>query len=172
MSATYPSFVRVLAIEGSVWLFAGYFMMEVVGCARYPFNTETIPLSVRNELAYIFVKSTPSRLNRFRLGVMTESPPTAPTAFAEKLSIRIINIFGREVLRRVCGFMESSSFPYPVRGDEDKVSITSFLSSSGKKLNCAAKSCCLLSEAIRPKQGLMAEWLRNWFWLKYTIPTL
>ena len=32
---------------------------------------------------------------------MTESPPTAPTAFAEKLSIRIINIFGREVLRRL-----------------------------------------------------------------------
>ena len=40
MSATYPSFVRVLAIEGSVWLFAGYFMMEVVGCAKYPFNTD------------------------------------------------------------------------------------------------------------------------------------
>ena len=177
MSATYPSFVRVLAIEGSVWLFAGYFMMEVVGCAKYPFNTETIPLSVRNELAYMFVKSTPSRLNRFRLGVMMESPPTAPIAFAEKLSIRIINIFGREVLRRDCrGFCCKSAsagfVPLCPRVEcGDKVSITSFLSSSGKKLNCAAKSCCLLSEAIRLKQGLIAEWLRNWFWLKYTIPT-
>ena len=102
-------------MEGSVWLFAGYFMMEVVGCARYPFSTETIPLSVRNELAYIFVKSTPSRLNRFRLGVMAESPPIAPTAFAEKLSINIINTFGREVLRRASGIVSPSPFPHSIR---------------------------------------------------------
>lgn len=108
---------------------------------------------------------------------MMESPPTAPIAFAEKLSIRIINIFGREVLRRDCrGFCcKSASAGFvlcvPASSAETKYPLPPSFPLPGKKLNCAAKSCCLLSEAIRLKQGLIAEWLRNWFWLKYTIPT-
>ena len=40
------------AIDGSVWLLAGYFMIDVVGCAKYPLRMDTNPRSVRNELAY------------------------------------------------------------------------------------------------------------------------
>ena len=150
MSDSYPSFFKLEAMDGKVWLFAGYFMMDVVGWAGYPFNTATNPLSVRNELAYTLEKRMPSFPIWFICGVTFASPPVTATALAEKLSKMIIKILGLFVFNRKRVESDEST------GD-NKASMFSCRSSSSKKLNCLAKSSFLERDDNKLKQGLIAE---------------